>query len=135
MIIIITKFTIKWSRKNRKPRIEMFNLKNKEYQKKFTALISKTNILTSVFDSNSYLDIAIRNFFKNLDKCIQMCFKKIRITENTKDEINDLFDKRGLLRNKTDDKSKHDLEEVKLRLAELCSKKNYEKLNPKLISW
>ena len=55
----------------------MFNLKNKEYQKKFTALISKTNILTSVFDSNSYLDIAIRNFFKNLDKCIQMCFKKI----------------------------------------------------------
>ena len=56
-------------------------------------------------------------------------------TENTKDEINDLFDKRGLLRNKTDDKSKHDLEEVKLRLAELCSKKNYEKLNPKLISW
>ena len=35
---IITQFDIKWSRKIKKPRIEMFNLKNKECQRKFTDL-------------------------------------------------------------------------------------------------
>ena len=129
---IITKFTIKWSRKIRKPRIEMFNLKNKECQKKFTALTSKTNILTSAFNCNSDLDKATMNFFKNLDKCIRMCFKKIRITENTKGEIDDLFNQRRLLRNKTDDKSKHELEKVELKLAELCSKQNYEKIKSEI---
>ena len=112
----------------------MFNLKNKECQRKFTDLTSKTNLLTSVFNTNDNINTCTKNFLKNLNKCIRVCFNKIRITEYTREEIDDLFRKRKVLRNKNDEKSKTELEIVEIKLAELCAKENYEKIKEEIDS-
>ena len=125
---IITKFSIKWSSKFRKNRIEMFNLKNKECQLKFKDVTTKTDILTDAFNSNDDLNTCTKNFLKSLNNCIRMCFKKVRITEKTNKEIEVLFNQRRSLRNKKDTESKKELEKVESKLADLCAKHNYEKI-------
>ena len=129
---IITKFNIKWSSKLRKNRIEMFNLKNKECQIKFKEITSKTSILTEAFNSSDDLNTCTRNFLKSLNNCIRICFKKVRITEQTNKEIDALFNQRQILRNKKDVASRKELENVESKLADLCAQQNYEKIKDEI---
>ena len=69
----------------------MFNLKNKVCQEKFKELTSKTNIMTNVFNNSDDINTCTKQFLKSLDKCIRICFKKVRITEKTNSEIDALF--------------------------------------------
>ena len=63
-----------------------------------------------------------------LDACIYKCFTKIRIVDRTDAELDALFAKRKILRNKTDEASKVELEKVEYSLAEKCAKSNYDKI-------
>ena len=110
----------------------MVNLKNKECQIKFKDLTDKTNILTDAFNDYDDLNTCTENFIKNLNRCIRLCFKKIRVTEKTNQEIETLFNQRRILRNKKDAQSKNDLEKVEQNLAELCAKQNYEKIKEEI---
>jgi hypothetical protein len=67
-------------------------------------------------------------FFKKLDDCIYQSFTKIRIINRPNRNIEELFEKRKILRSKTDDESKSELEQVEIKLAEKCAQSNYDKI-------
>ena len=125
---ILTHFDIKWNKKASKQRIEMFNLKNQEGQEKFKILTSKTNEFTEAVQKNEDINLCTQNFLYCLNSFIRRCFKKIRIVNKPMKDIDELFERRRKLRNKTDEKSNRELKEVEKRLADLCAKSNYEKI-------
>ena len=129
---MITNLNLKWSRKVRAERVEMYNLKNKACQAQFKEVTSERGILTSVFNNGDDINTCTKNFLKTLDQCIRKSFNKIRITEKSNIEIEELFNIRRGLRNKTDVKSRHDLEEVEKKLADMCAKKNYETIQEEI---
>ena len=71
---ILTKLKIKWNRKLVKPRIEMFNFKNKEGQDKFKLMTSETNEFTEIFNNNMDINVCTKNFLRCLNKHIQMFY-------------------------------------------------------------
>ena len=65
---------------------------------------------------------------KKIEKTIQKCFKKVKVTEK-KDTVKEaLYSKWRNLKNKTDDKSREQLKEVENELAERYAKENFEKI-------
>ena len=125
--VMISRLSFTWNKHIKRERIQSFNLKNKECQRLFTEMTSNTNILSSIFEKDENLNLCTKKFLKRLNGCIQQCFRKIRITEKTNGEIETLFQRRKLLRNKKDDKSKEELKNVEEELADKCAKDNYEK--------
>ena len=130
--VIVSKFNLKWSRKNKAERIELYNLKNRECQKNFKLLTSNSNILSSSFNNTDDINTCTNRFIKNLNKCIKQCFKKVRITDRPNKEIQEFFDKRRTLRNRKDDNSREELVKVEEMLANLCAKSNYEKIKEEI---
>ena len=106
----------------------MFNLKNKDGQKKFKELTSNTDNLSSIVAGEGDINVTTKKFLKKLDTCIYKCFTKIRIVDRPDKELDELFAQRKILRNKTDQASKAKLEKVELDLAEKCAKANYDKI-------
>ena len=129
---IITNFSMKWSSKVTKPRIEMFNLKNKEGQEKFKQLTSNSTMLTDIVSSKDDINICTKKFLKSLNQCIRKSFKKIRITDKPNIEIESLFNQRRKLRSSRDEKSRCELEEVEKKLADFCAQSNYEKIKEEI---
>ena len=129
---IICNFNVKWCRKMKNERIEMFNLKNKEGQAKFKQMTSNTNILSNILKSDKDLNTCTKIFVKGINKCIRKCFQKIRITDRPNKEIEDLFNQRRSLRVEKDEESKLKLEEVEKKLADLCAQNNFEKINDEI---
>ena len=126
--VIVTKFNLKWNRRKRGERIELYNLKNKECQNVFKTLTSDTNVLSSSFNSKDDINTCTNKFIKSLNQCIKKCFKKIRLTEKPNKELDDLFNRRRILRNKNDEQSCEDLAKVEDTLANLCAESNYNKI-------
>ena len=126
--VMISRLSFTWNKHIKRERIQSFNLKNKECQRLFTEMTSNTNILSSIFEKDENLNLCTKKFLKRLNGCIQQCFRKIRITEKTNGEIETLFQRRKLLRNKKDDKSKEELKNVEEELADKCAQDNYEKI-------
>ena len=126
--VIFSKFNLKWCRKNKAERIELYNLKNRECQNSFKLLTSSTELLSGAFNSSDSINTCTNRFIKRLNQCIKKCFKKIRVTEKPNKELDDLFNKRRILRSKNDVKSKEELNKVENKLAELCAESNYKKI-------
>jgi hypothetical protein len=70
----------------------------------------------------------MNKFLKRLNQTLHKCFTKIRVTEKQNDEVEELFDRRRVLRNKTDDGSKQELDEVEAKLADLFAEENYQNI-------
>ena len=66
--VIISKFRINWTRKAKSARIDMFNLKNKECQLKFTELTSSGDFLSSAFNSEDDINTCTNRFLKRLNQ-------------------------------------------------------------------
>ena len=95
---LISKFNISWDTRYKTDRIELFNLKNRESQTKFKEMSSGNNNLSSIFDSKDDLNICTKRFLKKLDEYLFKCFKKVRICERPNKDIENLFEKRKILR-------------------------------------
>ena len=90
-----------WSwRLGQRKRIELFNLKNEECQKKFLELTSNSDFLSSVFDGENDLNSTTNKFFMRLNTCFYKCFKKIKVTDKPNKQLEELFEKRKVLRTK-----------------------------------
>ena len=77
--ILFGKFNMTFNRNMTKPRIEMFNFKNRENQETFLDETTATNNLSSSFrQGRSFLHNS-NIFLKNLNDTFHTCFKKIRI--------------------------------------------------------
>ena len=130
--VLITKFKLKWNRRMKSNRIELYNLKNKDDQKKFKEITSHETYLSEVFDNIDNLNCATDEFIRRLNKVIKDTFKKIRIKDKPNKEIEELFEKRKLLRNKKDNISKIMLEDVEVKLAEKCAETNFNKIKAEI---
>ena len=98
--VLVTKFNLKWQKKVKQSRVELFNLKNKEGQMKFKDLTSIGNYLSSAVTENDDIDVCLNRFLKRLDSGQLHCFKKIRMAPKENKEVEDLFRKRKILHNK-----------------------------------
>ena len=125
---LISKLKFTWNKHLSKNKVEIYNLKNKECQKVFKEITSKSNDLSSLFLKDDNLNICTKKFLKRLNGFIQEAFKKIRITDKQNEEIEALFQRRKVLRNKSDDKSKDELLQVEQKLADKVAKENYDKI-------
>ena len=113
----------------KKDKLEIFNFKNIEGQRKFKELTSRQGKFTDMFkDETNDLESVTKKFLKNLDRCFQQSFKKIRVDHKEDKYLNELFNKRRVLRTKHDDASKEELKIVEELLAEKCAEDNYRKI-------
>ena len=82
--IMFSKFSIQCEYKRKTIRKEFFNLKDKEGQAAFLKQTSFTEVLSKSFSPNRSFAHNANIFNRNLNSCIQKCFKKIRITSGGK---------------------------------------------------
>ena len=128
---IITKFRIQWKNQSEHKRIEIFNLKNKQCQQIFrreTSSYVNNNNLSMIFDEPGDLDNQTKKFLKKLEKVIHKCFKKIRVKEKVDKEKEELYKKWKSLKNRTDEKSKKELDVVEKELSDKYAKDYFEKI-------
>ena len=123
---IITNIKGDWTKKRSNKRIEMYNIKDKEGLKKFKAMTEHDEILSKAFQDNTKdLNTKTKAFLKKLNYCLSVCFQKIRIKGTKRNQaLEELFNKRRILRNKKDEESIEKLKEVENKLAEICAEDN-----------
>ena len=78
----------------------------------------------TILENDKDLNSSTKKFIKRINCFIHECFKKIRISEKTNSDIDDLFHQRRVFRNKNDDMSKIELEKVEEELASEWQVKN-----------
>ena len=115
--VMITSMNFKWNKRIVKERVEIFNFKNKDCQLYFKDITSTTNKLSKHFDTLKDLDTAIDRFLKELNTCIHKSFKKIRIKENTNEELHKLFERRKVLKGIDTDEARKELVDIELKLT------------------
>ena len=76
-----------------------------------------------VFDDETKdINVKTKKFIKRLNFCLSQCFRKIRVKQTRRNkEIEELFNKRRILRTKKDEVSQKALEEVEERLSQMCA--------------
>ena len=121
--VIQTEFNCRVNNATKKHKNEIYNLKNKDNQKKFKEYTSQNNFLSSVFEGDDDLDKMTERFIKKLDGCIAKNFSKIRLKE-TKNDVNvELYNQMRKLKEKTDPDSKEELEKVKEAISDAANEK------------
>ena len=90
--VLITKFNLNWHTYKKHDKNEMYNLKNKQGQTRLKHETSTNRYLSSVFDDETEdLEVSAQRFIKRLNKLIQICFKKIRITNKPDKKTDQLY--------------------------------------------
>ena len=129
---IISTLKLQWAKnQNIHKRVEMYNLKNTTCQELFKIETSKDvnkGALSSVFDEEGDLNTLTKKFMKRLEGTIKRCFKKIRIKKRTDEIKESLFKKWKSLKNKDDQKSKKELEDVEKELTDRYAKEYFDKI-------
>ena len=75
-------FDLKYSPKPKECRVEVFNFKNEDAQKRFLIETSKKH-LSCCFTPNKTADECANLFKKTLNKTVHKCFKKVRVSRKT----------------------------------------------------
>ena len=112
-----TDLDIKWNKSIKKPKVEMYNLKNEICQQKFKELTSKTS-MTSIFKSDKHIDVLTKKFVKRLNGAIVECFKKVRSTTTKNNKLESLYAKLNDLKNEVDEEHILLIEEVETKIAD-----------------
>ena len=128
---IITRINAKWKRKSNCERKEIYNLKDEACLATFKEYTSKDKFLSEVFeDESKCVEVKSKQFIKRLKFCLGKCFRKIRIKGTKRNmHLEQLFEKRRILRTKRDEISVASLKEIDQELAELCAKENMKIIN------
>ena len=88
---IISEFNCKVSTNNKRQKIEVYNLKNKECQANFKSFITSTKMFSSIFDSSDNVDDITDRLVKKINGAIAMIFSKRRISFKANDTKMMLF--------------------------------------------
>ena len=124
--VLITEFDQLHITNNDKAKVELYNLKNSDCQKKFKAYTSNTNMLSSVFDSNENINVLTNRFIKKLDGCIKVNFKKVRLNRNKPTQYENLYNQLRELKGKEDKESINQIKKVIEAIAKEAEKKYYK---------
>jgi hypothetical protein len=125
--VINTKLKLSWSPDECKV-IEVFKYADKEAQERFRKETTETNHLSSIINMKKPIDIVTNEFLKRLKGFIHKCFKKVKIIDQPNKELEELYNKRRILRNRHDEASKIELDEVDLELSSKYSDSMYTKI-------
>ena len=112
----------------------MFNLKNEECQKAFrdaTTGTNNNNYLSKVFDEEGDVNSLTEKFMKRLNKIINKCFRKIRVTERMDKNKEELFEKWRKMKNNLNDKNKSEFEELESKITEKYAEEFMKKIKEK----
>ena len=120
--VVNTRLNITWC-KTENEVMEIFNYKNKKAQEAFKLETTKTKELTKIVNMNKPLEVVTNKFLKRLKGFVHKCFKKVKIIDKPDDELEELFNKRRVLRNQSDYESQTKLEELNDELATKYSDK------------
>ena len=71
---IVSKFNICWKEKKKSERVEIYNLKNREGQKKFKELTTEDEELTMIFENVKNIDEATEIFINKVNNHINSSF-------------------------------------------------------------
>ena len=124
---IVAEFSLKIIQTEEDNKLEMYNLKNEECQKKFKEYTTNTKMLSSVFDTKEEdINIMTNRFLKKLNGCIALNFKKIRF-KHKEDKLEKLHERLRSVKNKTDTNSIEEQEDVLNEIVNQ-SKSNFQKL-------
>ena len=105
----------------------IYNLKNIVCQERFKEYTSQTKMLSSIFDSSDDINMLAKRFLKKLDGCIAINFKKIRVSHTKESDEDKLYKKMRELKDKEDNKSKTELDNIIKDIANLSEEK-YQKV-------
>ena len=125
---LITTVKATWNKKIKTKHVEVYNLKDPEGLKKFKNMTSKDKFLSEVFsDESKKIEVKTKQFLKRLGFCISKCFRKIRISQTKRNKkLDELFNKKRILKHKTDVHNLEELKHVEEQLAEMCAEDNYK---------
>ena len=122
---LVTKIKAEWKKEEPKLRIEIYNFKDKDGIEKFRKITSKDTFLSSIFKEEGSIEAQTKIFLKRLKFCISQSFKKIRIKGSKRNKkLDDLFNKRRILKNRKDETSVQMLKNVEDKLADICAEDN-----------
>ena len=92
---LVAHFSIEWS-EDRPQREEIFKLRDCEGLLRFYDLTTSTNCLRDCSDVSMKMDDVCERWFKDFDKILHRCFKKIRITKKPPKSTDDFLIFRAL---------------------------------------
>ena len=115
--IIETKINITWKASDAKV-IKVFKYKDIEAQKRFKDETDVTTELSNIVKSNKPIKEITNTFVKRIKGFIHSNFKKVKIIDKPDKNLEHLYNKRRLLRNKTEEESIQELEQVENELSE-----------------
>ena len=92
--LLVLNVSCPWEGKVKKERIEIFNLRNKKYQKDFFNVTNETNVLSQSLENRNVMSGG-KQWLKSLKTLIHQNFKKIRLTnKDSTNKIQELLSKR-----------------------------------------
>ena len=94
----------------------------------FKKVMKETKQLSSIIDKDKPLDLVTKQFLKRLNGYIHECFQKVKVVDKPNADLERLFNKRTVLRTKTDNASKKELETVENELSSKYSKVMFKKI-------
>ena len=115
--IINTRLNLKWNSRETKV-MEVFNYKDAKSLSMFKAEKTNTDSLSKIIDLDKPIDVVTKKFMKRLSGFIHKCFKKVKIVDKEDRRLQQLYNIRRVLRNKSDEASALKLEEVNNELSE-----------------
>ena len=122
---LVTKIKAELKKEEPRSRIEIYNFKDKDGLEKFLKITSKDTFLSSIFKEEGSIEAQTKIFLKTLKYCIRQSFKNIRIKGSKRNKkLEDLFNKRRIMKNKKDETSVQMLKNVEDKLAEICAEDN-----------
>ena len=129
--IIITSINISWNVKVTKS-TEVFNFKDKKSQDLFFQATDKNDDLQKIFHSNKSIEVQTKKFIKRLNGFIHQSFKKVRISDKSDKELENLYNTRNYLRNRSDVDSELELEKIDNELSDKYSQVMYNKIKKEI---
>ena len=93
--------------RQKRPRVEVFNVKNAECQQHFKRETENNNEMKKCFNSDADFKIQCNNFFKSLNKVVHKSFRKVRVVAkpNEDKEIRELLNTQAKLKKELGNKS------------------------------
>ena len=125
---IITHLKSSWNKKLNNKAVEIYNFKDENGLKKFRDMTSNGTFLSEVFHSESKsVTVKTKTFMKRLNFVLSQCFRKVRVKQTRQNKkMEELLNKRRILRPKSDEQSMSSLEKVEEELSQMCSEDNYK---------
>ena len=108
---------------------DIYQISDKNALQMFKKVTSETNHLSLIIDMDKPLDVVTNKFLKRLKGYIHECFEKVKIVDKPNKELEELYNKRRIIRNKCNNKfSEKELEEVEKELSIKYSSTMYSKI-------